>query len=297
MQADSSFDQIEQIPISPIPAANVSSVPQRSPLRYPGGKTWLIPHIREWIIRTNPKLNLMVEPFAGGGIVSLTSVMEGLAQRCIMSELDRDVAAFWHATLRENDALCDRILRFTPTLEALNALSKKHPISIVDQAFQTLALNRTKRGGILASGASFSRKGENGKGVSSRWYPQTIVTRLREIANHADRICFCETDGLKLLETLSNSLQQHTAVFIDPPYTFGTRKRAGRRLYSHYELDHARMFSVLADSGANFLMTYDATSELLELIQHHNFHAVRVMMKNVHHAMISELVITPRPIF
>ena len=34
---------------SPIPAANVSSVPQRSPLRYPGGKTWLVPHIRAWL--------------------------------------------------------------------------------------------------------------------------------------------------------------------------------------------------------------------------------------------------------
>lgn len=25
---------------------NVASVPQRSPFRYPGGKTWLVPHIR-----------------------------------------------------------------------------------------------------------------------------------------------------------------------------------------------------------------------------------------------------------
>ena len=28
---------------------NVASVPQRSPFRYPGGKTWLIPHIRRWL--------------------------------------------------------------------------------------------------------------------------------------------------------------------------------------------------------------------------------------------------------
>ncbi len=32
-------------PVSSIPAAKVASVPQRSPLRYPGGKTWLIPHV------------------------------------------------------------------------------------------------------------------------------------------------------------------------------------------------------------------------------------------------------------
>ncbi len=28
----------ESIPVSPIPAVNVASVPQRSPLRYPGGQ-------------------------------------------------------------------------------------------------------------------------------------------------------------------------------------------------------------------------------------------------------------------
>ena len=81
-------------PSSQIPAVNVSMVPQRSPLRYPGGKTWLVPHIREWLARTEP--TVLVEPFAGGGVVSLTAVMEGLVDRCIMIEIDHDVAAFWH---------------------------------------------------------------------------------------------------------------------------------------------------------------------------------------------------------
>lgn len=27
---------------------NVASVPQRSPFRYPGGKTWLVPTARRW---------------------------------------------------------------------------------------------------------------------------------------------------------------------------------------------------------------------------------------------------------
>ena len=52
-------------PVSRLPAVDVSQVPQRSPLRYPGGKTWLIPHIREWLRQVQP--TLLVEPFAGGG--------------------------------------------------------------------------------------------------------------------------------------------------------------------------------------------------------------------------------------
>ena len=80
--------------VSSIPAVNVATVPQRSPLRYPGGKTWLIPHIRAWLAPMEPRPKLLVEPFCGGATVSLTGVFERLIERCLMVELDRDVAAF-----------------------------------------------------------------------------------------------------------------------------------------------------------------------------------------------------------
>jgi hypothetical protein len=52
---------------------NVSSVPQRSPFRYAGGKTWLIPKIRQWLHYHGSVGKELIEPFAGGGIVSLTA--------------------------------------------------------------------------------------------------------------------------------------------------------------------------------------------------------------------------------
>jgi DNA adenine methylase len=45
---------------------NVASVPQRSPFRYPGGKTWAIPIIKKWLKQTGTPVPLLVEPFAGG---------------------------------------------------------------------------------------------------------------------------------------------------------------------------------------------------------------------------------------
>src|SRR5688572_18966440 len=67
---------------------NVASVPQRSPFRYPGGKTWLIPQIRQWLLALPYKPVELVEPFAGGGIVGLTVAAENLAQHVTMIELD-----------------------------------------------------------------------------------------------------------------------------------------------------------------------------------------------------------------
>ena len=283
-----------EFPVSPIPAVNVASVPQRSPLRYPGGKTWLIPHVRAWLSASEPRPRLLVEPFCGGAIVSLTAVMEGLAERSLMAELDRDVAAFWHAALLHGPELRSRIAAFEVSREAVNALAREQPDGVVERGFRALVLNRTRRGGILAPGASLSRVGENGRGVASRWYPETIVSRLRNISDWADRIAFCETDGLKLLETLSGA--GDLAVFVDPPYTAGG-KRAGKRLYSNHEVDHARLFEVLADSDANFLMTYDRSPEIAELIKRHGFSAVAVTMKTTHHARLAELVITREPVF
>ena len=282
----------DPIPVSPIPAVNVASVPQRSPLRYPGGKTWLIPHIRHWLKGIEPRPKLLFEPFAGGGIVSLTAVMEGLVDRCLMVELDRDVAAFWHAALRHGPELCEMVRHFQPTREAVDALSRQAPANVLEHGFRTLVLNRTRRGGILAPGASLIRLGECGTGLASRWYPGTLADRLSAIADHAHRIEFSEGDGMTLLESAPTG----AVMFVDPPYSAGG-KRAGQRLYAHNQLDHARLFTLLANTNTDFLMTYDRSREIENLVRTHGFRAVQVAMKNTHHARVPELVITRTRMF
>lgn len=284
------------IAVSPIPAVNVAAVPQRSLLRYPGGKTWLIPHVRVWL-HSMKRPRLLVEPFAGGGIVSLTAVMENLVDESIMVELDKDVAAFWKAALNYGPELIDRISSFTLTRETAVQLSCQRPTDVAEHGFRTLVLNRTRRGGVLAQGASFTRKGENGAGIGSRWYPNTLIRRLRAIAEVAPRITFHEGDGMQMLASLIGQPHDDVALFLDPPYTAGGGKRAGKRLYAHNDLEHARLFSMLAESNANFLMTYDRSLEIESLIETYKFHAVQVVMKSGHHTLLPELVITRYPTF
>ena len=122
------------------------------------------------------------------------------------------------------------------------------------------------------------------------------MRRLTAIEQHAARIDFRQTDGLDLLvQLLSSSTPANVVVFADPPYTAGG-KEAGRRLYKHNDLDHAHLFAILADSHVDFLMTYDASLGIKELIVEHRFHAVQVEMKSTHHTHRNELVITPRPL-
>ena len=268
---------------------------KEAPCVIQGGKTWLIPHIREWLAHADARF--LIEPFAGGGIVTLTAIAENLVDEAVMLEIDRDVAAFWCGAFESGTTLAEWVQQFEPTLESLSKLLNEPPKSLEAHAFRTLVLNRTRCGGILAPGASFSRQGENGKGLLSRWYPDTLAKRLLDLQNYKDRIAFFEGDGLKLMPSLLRGWGKKAAVFLDPPYTAGGGKKAGSRLYAHSELDHAKLFALLAKYKPNFLMTYDGSPEIIELVRKYDFDAALISMKNTHHNQVFELVITSEPLF
>src|SRR5438067_1998521 len=122
---------------------NVASVPQRSPFRYPGGKTWLVPHIRRWLNRCNQPLSHFIEPFAGGAIASLTVAFEQLAEHIIMVERDEEVAAVWHTILHDDgNWLANEIVNFTLTPEAVQATLNKSELTRREIAFRTILKNR-----------------------------------------------------------------------------------------------------------------------------------------------------------
>jgi len=264
-------------------------VPQRSPFRYPGGKTWFVPTFRKWMAQIHPKPNILVEPFAGGGIIGLTALFEELVSKIVMVELDQDIAAVWQSVIDgQAEWLAKRILGFDLSKEAVIREISMDAKTARDRAFQTILKNRTFHGGILAEGSGFLKHGEDGKGIHSRWYPGTLARRFGNLNHVADRIDFRCTDGLKVMREFA--VKPDAVYFLDPPYTAGG-KRAGRRLYRHYELDHENLFTVCKTLKGDFLMTYDNADEVKEMARRHGFQMRLIPMKNTHHATMEELVI------
>lgn len=268
---------------------NVASVPQRSPFRYPGGKTWLVPQIRTWLNSQPKKPSLLVEPFAGGGIVGLTTAFEKLADRVLLVELDEQIASVWEALLGgDADYLANRILNFEMNPESLDKELSNSDNSLQQAAFKTILRNRTSHGGILAPGAGLIKYGEHGKGLNSRWYPQTLAHRIRNIGRINDRIEFIRGDGIAIIRKYAE--QPDVVFFIDPPYT-AAGKKAGTRLYTHNALDHEELFSLVETLRGDFLMTYDNAMGVRSMAEKHGFDIVEIAMKNTHHANMSELLI------
>ena len=72
---------------------NVAQVKHRSPFRYPGGKTWLVPRVFQWLFAKEQRPAEFIEPFAGVAIVGLTVAFENLADHVTRVEMDSQVAA------------------------------------------------------------------------------------------------------------------------------------------------------------------------------------------------------------
>lgn len=272
---------------------NVASVPMRSPFRYPGGKTWLVPRIRDWLASLSRSPALFLEPFAGGAIVGLTVGFENLADQVVLVELDENVGAVWQSVINDGDGpwLADRIISFAFDYDSVVHELGLEALTTRDRAWKTILKNRVQRGGILAPGAGLVRYGEEGKGLSSRWYPHTLARRILAIDMIRHRFRFVQGDGLQEMRNYLGRTE--VAIFADPPYTAGGNgKRAGTRLYSHSEIDHEELFSLAQRASSDILVTYDNDPEVQALARRHSLTFATVPMKNTHHATMTELLIS-----
>lgn len=257
-----------------------------SPFRYPGGKSWFVDHARRWLKGQAKQPKLLIEPFGGGAGISLFAVHERLVERAVFSEIDRDVAATWETVLNGHAAwLANEILTFRVSRERVEKKLKAEPKTDHERAFQCLLKNRTARGGVLSVGAGLIRSGENGKGLKSRWYPETLSNRIQAIARLRGQLHFSKSDAFKVIGQYLD--RADTVFFVDPPYT-----QAARRLYTHWNIEHEELFKLLRDAKGQVLMTYDDTKEVRRWANRYGFKVRRISMRTTHHQHKRELMIS-----
>ena len=80
--------------------------------------------------------------------------------------------------------------------------------------------------------------------------------------------------------------------FLSGSALYSNREKAGRRLYTHFELGHEELFRIAATFQGDFLVTYNHTEEMRNLAVRHGFATRLVAMKNTHHAIMTELLIS-----
>lgn len=262
-----------------------------SPFRYPGGKTWFVPMAKEWVEALDREPKKLLEPFAGGGIVSLSLVASCLVESAHLVEIDEEIASVWKIIINSTDndvaQLVRKISEFEISEHAVREMieTDTQGISTVELAFRTIVKNRSRRAGIMAPGAGLIKAGDRGKGIAARWCPDTLANRIALIREMRSRLSFSQGDAFEAIEANRDSI-----MFIDPPYTAGG-KSAGARLYRHHSIDHEKLFETIKRNPFPALITYDDSNEVRAMVARYGFRVAEVDMWSSHHKSVKELCI------
>ncbi len=227
-----------------------------SPLRYPGGKTFLFPFFQRIIKESGLENVTYVEPFAGGAGAALALLFQGKVKRIVINDLDKGIYLFWKAAVFSSEKFIERISSTPLTVsewKKQKAIYRNPNSDSFDIGFATFFLNRTNISGNLDGGpiGGLAQKGE--WKMDARFNRESLVEKVHWLSLYRDRISVFNKDGLELIKTYLN--KENIFIYIDPPY-FGK----GATLYlNHYKKEnHEALANQLNQNPDVFwLLTYD----------------------------------------
>jgi DNA adenine methylase len=235
-----------------------------SPLRYPGGKTFLFPFFDKVIQQNHLQGITYIEPYAGGAGAAIALLFLEKVDQIVINDLDRAIYSFWRSAVFDSDRFIARIDSTPVTVKEW-----RHQKSIYtnprsgcfDLGFATFFLNRTNVSGILDGGpiGGVDQRGE--WKIDARYNKQGLSERIRQIGLYENRISVFNKDGIDLIRSYLK--KKDAFIYLDPPYY-----EKGASLYlNHYkEDDHDTLAQQLnKQPDAFWLLTYDDRKQIRSL--------------------------------
>lgn len=239
---------------------------QRSPLRYPGAKQWIVPYV-EQVIRENGFVGgTIIEPYAGSSIVSLSMLENHVCQNAVLIDKDPLVYAFWRCVFEQPIELIDRIMN-TPVdmnswyqYSAYRDLKEFYNEDLLDVGMAGLFLNRTCYSGILKAGPIGGHGQESVYTVDCRFQKESIIALIRRLSLLNERVQLICANAIEFLRELQD--EGKSFLYLDPPYY-----EKGKSLYRYWfkDSDHEDLAVYLHDCPNPWLLSYDDHPRIREL--------------------------------
>lgn len=277
----------------------------QSPLRYPGGKSGLSKVIGELIVAakqsaSGKRVDLLVEPFAGGASTALRLVGSGDVERALLADADPMVATFWQVAASRTQELIDRIADehakyimagSSAALDRWDHWRGWSPspgttcrTSDLELATKCLFLNRTTFSGILhGQGGPIGGRAQTSKSpIGCRFALPSLIDRLEFVGYlyaTGRLVDVWRGDWRATLHGVAShykTLLPHRVVaYLDPPYLSKSGKlypksfdmkavQAGHDLDWVAGLQHHRLAEYLRrDMQYRWILSYDYDERLL----------------------------------
>lgn len=244
----------------------MQSVPNFSPLRYPGGKNRISGFIKVAIQNLNVKNCTYIEPFAGGASVALSLLLDGTVDNIVINDYDKAIYSFWRAIKQEPDRLIKRIENTPITIEEWKKQKAIYSTSTsysLDLAFATMFLNRTNRSGILTAGPIGGYSQDGDWKLDVRFNRESLVAKIKDISRHRHNIFVYNKDIISLLRNYIPRFGKDIFIYFDPPYY-----NKGQKLYKNFftPSDHQRIRNVITQEITTpWIITYDDVKAICDL--------------------------------
>ena len=238
-----------------------------SPLRYPGGKSKLIPSI-ELLIRNNDLIgSTYIEPFSGGASVALYLLFNDLVSDIYINDIDRSIYAFWYSIVNYNEELCNLIENAILNIDEWNNQKSiqehKDTSDLLSLGFSTFYLNRTNRSGIIKAGVMGGIDQTGNYKMDCRFNKVNLIKRIKRIGEYSSKINVTDLDTVDFLETVYPNIDNRCFIYFDPPYY-----KKGSQLYvnfynhdDHVDLSH----SIKRLDDDYWIVTYDNEENIKEM--------------------------------
>lgn len=276
-----------------------------SPLRYPGSKKKLVLYLYEIMKLNKLNSNVLVEPFVGGGSISLHFLLNGIVNKIIIADKDRLIYSFWKVLFSNPDYLIDFIKKVKINL---NTFYKYKKITRTYENYKKeklaeacIFLNRTSFSGIMTDrvGPLGGKKQQSQYKIDCRFNKKRIIEKIEYIStfNQSVTVLCCDwKNTIKYAQDWNRNKKKLNKLFFyfDPP--FYNKADNLYRCYFNQE-EHKQLNKEITNLNYNWVLSYDNTPEIIKLYSNDKCKKVHVKIPysiNSHAKRIEkELIITP----
>ncbi len=192
--------------------------------RYPGGKS-------KFYERILPYFRLIdsctfIEPFTGGGSVSLAVAKKYPNIKLILNDREPHMYSFWYLIACATDAqftALTEMMEPIPTVEKFKQLRDTKPSGLLDQAYRAMFFNHTTYGGRFEAGpmGGWEQKGKTR--LHDRWNSKRFKEEMLEARRLLNGRTTVFNEDFEKVIALADA---HAFIYADPPYV-----KAGNGLY------------------------------------------------------------------
>ncbi|MFN4328328.1 MAG: DNA adenine methylase [Limnobacter sp.] len=242
----------------------------QTPLRYPGGKSQMIPLVKKLMKENKLVYGDYVEPFAGGCGIAMELLIHRMVSNIYINDIDRGIYAFWHSVINRSEELCELIEKTPVTIEEWHkqreiafSKSERHFLRI---GFATLFLNRTNRSGIIKGGVIGGKSQAGSYLLDCRFNKEDLLNKVRRIAYFKDEIHLSRLDAVDFLRQVVPTTSTKALINIDPPYY-----KKGKELYTSFyqHSNHQLLAEEINKLERPWMVTYDNADEIRQLYGNH----------------------------